>query len=61
MEAFNGVVSTRHNRMNNFGGQKGNKAGDKLDKFEVLGKWMGRCCTWQHGDLPPLIDISTHM
>ena len=44
MEAFNGVVSTRHNRMNNFGGHKGNKAGDKLEKFEVLGKWKdGKC------------------
>ena len=44
VEAFNGVVSTRHNRMNNFGGHKGNKAGDKLEKFEVLGKWKdGKC------------------
>ena len=63
VEAFNGVVSTRHNRMNNMGGNKGSN-GKKLRPFEVLGKWLGRCCAWQHGGVPatppPLSFQHTH-
>jgi len=51
VEAFNGIVSSRHNRFNNHGGSVKAKDGErrKLDKFEVLGTWMGRYCAWQAG------------
>ena len=51
VEAFNGIVSSRHNRFNNHGGSVKAKEGErrKLDKFEVLGTWMGRHCAWQAG------------
>ena len=51
VEAFNAIVSTRHNRHNNHGGTVKGKDGErrKLDKFEVMGRWMGRYTAWQSG------------
>ena len=51
VEAFNAVVSARHNKFNNFGGSVKAANGErrKLGKFEVLGRWMGRYGSWLHG------------
>ena len=52
VEAFNAIVSLRHNKNNKKGGYKKTRKGDPVRKcaeFWSLGQWLGRWSLWQLG------------
>jgi hypothetical protein len=52
VEAFNAIVSLRHNKNNKKGGCKKTRKGDPVRKcaeFWSLGQWLGRWSLWQLG------------
>ena len=52
VEAFNAIVSLRHNKNNKKGGYKKTRKGDPIRKcaeFWSLGQWLGRWSLWQLG------------
>jgi hypothetical protein len=49
VEAFNKVLSVRHNMFNSMGNRGNLNTAGKVEPFEVLGKWMGRYVMWQLG------------
>ncbi len=52
VEAFNAIVSLRHNENNKKGGYKKTRKGDPVRKcaeFWSLGQWLGRWSLWQLG------------
>jgi hypothetical protein len=52
VEAFNSIVSLRHNKNNKKGGYKKTRKGDPIRKcaeFWSLGQWLGRWSLWQLG------------
>ena len=69
VEAFNKIVSLRHNMHNGKGGRKRTRAGEPVQtcpEFWSLGQWLGRWSMWQLGygddmdpDRRPRIDFHT--
>ena len=52
VEAFNKIVSVRHNQHNGNGGRKRTRAGDPVQtcpEFWSVGQWLGRWSIWQLG------------
>lgn len=49
VEAFNKILSVRHNMFNSKGNRGNLNTAGKVEPFEVLGKWMGRYVMWQLG------------
>ncbi len=52
VEAFNKIVSVRHNQHNGNGGRKRTRAGEPVQtcpEFWSLGQWLGRWSIWQLG------------
>jgi hypothetical protein len=52
VEAFNAIVSLRHNKNNKKGGYKKTRKGEPIRKcaeFWSLGQWLGRWSLWQLG------------
>ena len=52
VEAFNKIVSLRHNKFNGNGGRKRTRAGAPIElcpEFWSLGQWLGRWTMWQLG------------
>jgi hypothetical protein len=52
VEAFNRIVSLRHNKHNGNGGRKRTRAGQPTElcaEFWSLGQWLGRWSMWQLG------------
>jgi hypothetical protein len=49
VEAFNKILSVRHNMFNSMGNRGNLNTAGKVEPFEVLGKWLGRYVMWQLG------------